>query len=277
MAENKSILMVVSDIDGTLLRSDGTISQYTVDVIHQAQGRGILFTVCSGRYPEHADVILRTYGIRCPVTGNNGCTQWDARTDTVLRDHFLDPVSARLAREAADDLNVNYMVFGRKAVAACNTQVMHSSQAKYGAALARDYHIVFTAGKDAVDAALHQPVNKFYFHYDNPEDKQRLIDALSRIPNISITTSGYFNVEIIPIECNKAAGAAEMARLYGIDMARVMTLGDYENDVTMLQAAGLGVAMGNASAEVRALADCVTDTNDRDGVAKAIEKYVFNV
>ena len=91
-----TIRMIASDIDGTLLHRDGSISAYTVDVIHETQRRGILFTVCSGRYPEHADVILKTYGIRCPVTGNNGATQWDAETDTVLSDHFMTPQSASI-------------------------------------------------------------------------------------------------------------------------------------------------------------------------------------
>ena len=66
-----------------------------------------------------------------------------------------------------------------------------------------------------------------------------------------------------------------MARIHSIPMEEVMALGDYENDEDMLRAAGLGVAMGNASEYLKNLADAVTDTNDNDGVAKAIEQFAL--
>ena len=67
----------------------------------------------------------------------------------------------------------------------------------------------------------------------------------------------------------------EMARLFHMDMSSVMTIGDYENDVPMLQAAGLGVAMGNALEAIKHCVTHVTASNDEDGLAKAIEKYVL--
>lgn len=274
MSENR-IAMIASDMDGTLLRGDGSISAYTVNVIHEAQRRGILFTVCSGRYPEYADVILKACGIRCPISGNNGVTQWDARTETVLSDHFMTPASVIMARDAAESLGIPFIVFGRKHVTASEDARLHFSQTQYGKALAEDYHIAFDSGRQAVEQALAQPVNKFYFHYDHPEEKARLVQALKQIPDISITTSGTANVEIIPAGCNKAAGVLKMAHLFHVHMAQVMTVGDYENDVPMLQAAGLGVAMGNAQEDIKHFVQHVTASNEEDGLAKAIEKYVF--
>ena len=66
-----------------------------------------------------------------------------------------------------------------------------------------------------------------------------------------------------------------MAGSYGVDLKHVMTIGDYENDLPMLTSVGLGVAMGNASEAVKAKVRYVTDTNDRDGMAKAIERFVL--
>lgn len=273
--EKNRILMIASDIDGTLLHRDGTISEYTVQVIHEAQDRGILFTVCSGRYPEHADVILKTYGIRCPVAGNNGATLWDARTDKVLSDHFISRESALRAMKAAEALGIHYIIFGRKHVVGNCAEALHSSQRLYGDALKNEYGILFESGAEAVDTALSQPVNKFYFHYDTSAEKLRLVEALQGIPGISVTTSGASNVEIIPEGCNKAAGVVRMAELFGVPMEQVMTIGDYENDIPMLQAAGLGVAMGNALDEIKHQVHHVTLSNEQDGVAKAIEKYVL--
>lgn len=269
------IRMIASDVDGTLMRSDKTLSQYTIDTIHKAQEQGILFVICTGRYPEHADVLMKAYGIRCPISGNNGCTLWEPRTGKVLSDHFLSKEAAERACAAAEGIKLNYMVFGRKHVAARNAFFLHSSKLLYGESLVKDYHIVFEDGYDAVRRVLDAPVNKFYFHYDTQKEKEKLISELALIPDIEITTSGPANVEIIPKGCNKATGITDMAELHNIPMEEVMALGDYENDADMLSAAGLGVAMGNASEYLKNLADAVTDTNDNDGVAKAIEHFAL--
>lgn len=276
MENQKKILMIVSDIDGTLLRSDGTVSPHTVEVIHAAQARGVLFSVCSGRYPEHADVILRTFGIRGLVCGNNGATLWDARTDTALCDHLIDAEAAQRVREALEKLDINFMTYCRKYVGARNADILRLAQSAYGPVLKADYHVAFAAGSSALDEALRRGVNKFYCQFDTADQRERLLIALWAISGLCVTTSGRSNVEIIPAECSKAGGVAEMANLYHVAMENVMTIGDYENDVPMLRAAGLGVAMGNANAAVQAQADCVTDTNDQDGLAKAIEKYVLH-
>ena len=269
------IRMIASDVDGTLMRSDRTLSRYTIDTIHRAQEKGILFIICSGRYPEHADVLMKAHGIRCPIVGNNGCTLWDPEKEKVLSDHFLSKEAAEKACAAAEEIQLNYMVFGRKHVAARNAFFLHSSKLLYGNSLESDYHIVFEDGYDAVQRVLVAPVNKFYFHYDTPEEKEKLISKLRMIPDIEITTSGPANVEIIPKGCNKATGITDMARIHRIPMENVMALGDYENDEDMLRVAGLSVAMGNASEYLKSLADAVTDSNDNDGVAKAIEKFAL--
>ena len=271
----RMIRMVASDVDGTLMRSDKTLSWYTIDTIHRAQEKGILFVICSGRYPEHADVLMKAYGIRCPIAGNNGCTLWDPETEKVLSDHFLSREAAEKACAVAEEIRLNYMVFGRKHVAARNAFFLHSSKLLYGDSLEKYYHIIFEDGYEAVQKVLAAPVNKFYFHYDTLDEKERLIAELRLIPDIEITTSGPANVEIIPKGCNKATGITDMARIHNIPMEEVMALGDYENDEDMLRAAGLGVAMGNASDYLKNLADAVTDTNDNDGVAKAIEQFAL--
>ena len=91
------IRMIASDVDGTLMRSDRTLSRYTIDTIHRAQEKDILFIICSGRYPEHADVLMKAHGIRCPIVGNNGCTLWDPEKEKVLSDHFLSKEAAEKA------------------------------------------------------------------------------------------------------------------------------------------------------------------------------------
>src|SRR5690606_3526903 len=90
-----------------------------------------------------------------------------------------------------------------------------------------------------------------------------------------VDAEGNATLELFHAACSKADGVRRLAATLGIDAAAIMACGDGSNDLEMLQFAGLGVAMGNASDRVKAAADFVTATNDEDGVALAIERFVL--
>ena len=82
--------------------------------------------------------------------------------------------------------------------------------------------------------------------------------------------------EMLPFGTNKAAALKELAEKLGIEREEIMTIGDGNNDVEMLEFAGIGVAMGNGTESAKKAANYVTDTNENHGVAKAIEKYILS-
>jgi Cof subfamily protein (haloacid dehalogenase superfamily) len=83
-------------------------------------------------------------------------------------------------------------------------------------------------------------------------------------------------LELTEITVNKGAALASLAELYGVAREEIMAIGDSFNDIEMIEYAGLGVAMGNARPEVLAIADVITGTNQEDGVAQVLERYVLN-
>ena len=113
---------------------------------------------------------------------------------------------------------------------------------------------------------------------DKPE---RLDQAVSQIPDeirsrYTIMKSAPYYLEILDKRVNKGEGVKVLAEKLGIARENVMTLGDQENDIAMLEYAGLGVAMGNAIESVKAISQFVTKSNREDGVAYAVEKFVLN-
>ena len=113
---------------------------------------------------------------------------------------------------------------------------------------------------------------------DKPE---RLDQAVSQIPDeirsrYTIMKSAPYSLEILDKRVNKGEGVKVLAEKLGIARENVMTLGDQENDIAMLEYAGLGVAMGNAIDSVKAISQFVTKSNREDGVAYAVEKFVLN-
>ncbi|MBQ1289189.1 MAG: HAD-IIB family hydrolase, partial [Erysipelotrichaceae bacterium] len=107
----------------------------------------------------------------------------------------------------------------------------------------------------------------------------RLYDELhlmNEVPEVTVTASHITNIEIFAKDSGKDVAIKEIARMYGIDMQNVMAIGDNDNDVEMLKAAGVSVAMGNATDSAKKVADFVTKTNDEDGAVFAIEKLVLD-
>ena len=98
---------------------------------------------------------------------------------------------------------------------------------------------------------------------------------LETLPGLEITSSWADNYELMPQGVSKGRAVKELAEKMGIGPDQVMTVGDFDNDLSMIEYAGYGTAMGNATPKVKAAAKYVTLTNDEDGVAAAIRKYVL--
>ena len=104
-----------------------------------------------------------------------------------------------------------------------------------------------------------------------PEKQKKLLDGL--LDECSVTSWNETGIDIIPKGGGKSAGIEKYIREHGIDRSEIMAFGDGENDVDMLQYAGVGVAMGNACDKVKAVADYVTDTVENDGIEKALRHF----
>ena len=107
------------------------------------------------------------------------------------------------------------------------------------------------------------------------QDIERARKELEEIPGLVLTGSLGNNIEINAQGIDKGIGMIELGHRLGIDRDEIMACGDGDNDLEMLKAVGFGVAMGNAEESVKAVADYVTDTNEEEGVAKAVEKFAL--
>lgn len=123
---------------------------------------------------------------------------------------------------------------------------------------------------------LDEPVEKINYFFGDQEERSRARLALEARGDMVISSSFRNNLEINLAGATKGDGIRCLAEHLGLNPEETMGFGDGENDITMMQLAGIGVAMGNGEDSVKAAADYVTDINDADGVALAIEKFVLN-
>lgn len=278
MPETHKIRLIGLDLDGTLLNEQKKITGRTKDVIERAVAAGIAVLPATGRLRcGIPDEVLSLPGIRYAVT-TNGASVWDLKTNTLL---YSRPIPVSDAIPLIAFLRPFHAV----------TQVYMNSQCyleeeEYEQCLTifkntpfYDYvvrtHIPVKGLTDFL-AKGQYPVEKINQITTDPHLKKEIWAALSCFPNINVTSSVPTHLEINHIDADKGKGLLALGAHLGILASEIMACGDGYNDLLMLKAVGLGVAMGNAEPEVKEAAAFITLTNEEDGVAHAIESLVLS-
>jgi hydroxymethylpyrimidine pyrophosphatase-like HAD family hydrolase len=248
---NGSIRLVASDLDGTLLRSDDSVSQRTLEALARTVAAGIRFVLVSARSPgwlapEAARLGLDGIGICC-----NGAIVYDYGAERVLIHRPLEPETAR---ELVHGLRLAApgVVFG------CERPSGFTAEPAYRP-LFRPPDSIPRADGLALVAEPSQP-------------ELHAIAAGFGGETIEACYSGAGLVEISAAGVTKGAALGDLCAELGIDSGETIAFGDMPNDVSMLEWAGRGVAVANAHPDVLAVADEVTASNDEDGVALVLER-----
>ncbi|WP_077336714.1 sugar-phosphatase [Vibrio ruber] len=260
------------DMDGTLLNSQKQISPRTQAAIQAAKDRGVRIVLSSGRPIEGMRAYLEQLGLNREhdyVVHYNGSFVENVLTGEIIRQQVVSADDVKTIGRTARELNVNTHAFSQK------LGLITPKSTKYTRLEAEingiDIHEI-----DFETLADDHPMIKAMI-VDEPE---KLAQAYQNLPaaiieRFTIVQSAPYFLEFLNPQSNKGFGIQAVAERLGIPAALVMCIGDAENDHHMLEYAGLGIAMGNAMPQTKAIADDITASNDEDGVAQAIEKYVL--
>ncbi|MEU8348737.1 MULTISPECIES: HAD family hydrolase [unclassified Streptomyces] len=259
--------LVATDLDGTLLRSDGTVGTRTRAALAAAAERGARHIVVTGRSAAWTRPVLAELNYTGLAVCGQGGQVYDADAHRELTSYLLDRNVARRALALIEEVTGPLSLAADRAGAE-------------GAVLAGpgyrpdplDGLPVVPAGTGLLWAA---PVRKFYVQH--PElDEDRLHAVASRLAGHLVTTvkAGPGEIEILPLGLSKATGLAHAAGLLGVAGADTIAFGDMPNDASMLAWAGYAVAMGNAHPELKAAADEVAPGHDDEGVAVVLERIL---
>src|SRR4051812_25198066 len=283
------IKCIASDMDGTLLNSNQLISEKNKQAIIKAQAQGIEFVVATGRSYQEATYVLAQAGLTCPVICANGA-EVRSKEGVVLS---ATPISKQMAREVAARLTAKDVYFEvytnqgaftidpEKAVSILVDIVMSANPEAVQA------EIIEAAGARIRDGLIHKIEDyELLFANENYQiykllafsfDADRLEaanQALADLEELAIASSGHENLEITNRAAQKGIALESFVTERGIDLAETMAIGDNYNDVSMFEKAGRSVAMGNANYEIKSLCDVITETNEENGVAKAILEVI---
>ncbi|MCQ2597322.1 MAG: Cof-type HAD-IIB family hydrolase [Treponema sp.] len=263
---------VFADLDRTLLNSDRTISDFTKETIEKLLAKGIDFVPCSGRsirsFPEE---LFSVKGIKHSVS-SNGVSVDDMQKRESLEYLVLPESIPAKVLDFLKDEDIYYECF-------INGQG-YTEKKYYDDPLAFD-EVTFPVDYVKTTRLAADSMVSFVLEHKaeigslevivHPKDCDRILSSLKeKFPEVYITKSERFLMEISNINCGKHHGLERYCRMMGIEPAQVIAFGDGPNDTEMLQAAGLGIAVGNAFDECKKIAARVVETNNEDGVAKEI-------
>lgn len=264
--------LIALDIDGTTLNSNHQISKRNIAVIRAAREAGVIVVLASGRPLDGILMHLDTLGLNQDdqfVISYNGALVQRIGDGQVLKSQLLMGKDAKRLGQIAHRMGVHTHVFS------LSRGLVTPQLSRYTQHEAFMNDIPWTI-MEYDQLKNDEPLMKVMM-VDEPDILQMAIDQIPDefYQDYSVLRSAPFFLEFMHPQANKGNGVAALADYLHISSDQVICIGDAGNDHHMLQWAGLGIAMGNADEQTKALADYVTGTNDEDGVALAIEKFVL--
>lgn len=272
------IRMIGLDMDGTLLTTEKELTEHTRGVLREAIDRGVVVLPATGRplagIPEE---VLKFPGVRYAVA-SNGARIVDLKENRVIYEDLVPYETGRRVLEICSRYDSMLEIYYDGVGYAEEEKLKHLDE--YVPRLPMARYIASSRLPVADVRAMHEerkaPTDKVQALFRTTEEcKKAWKEVEKEIPDIEITGALSNNIEVNAKGVNKGRGLLILGQLLGIRREEIMAVGDGSNDIVMLREAGLGVAMENATDEVKAAADVITLSNDQEGAAAAIEKYVL--
>ncbi|MFF3908128.1 HAD family hydrolase [Streptomyces sp. NPDC001848] len=259
--------LIATDLDGTLLRSDETVSERTREALAAATAAGAVHIVVTGRSVPWTRYILDDLGYRGLAVCGQGAQVYDAGEHRLLTSVTLDRQTAGLAL-AKIEAEVGPLLL------AASRDGLDGEVLVGPGYRVHDGPLPYQPIKDAAEL-WSAPLNKVYLQHPTLSDDE-LAEAARQAAGglVGVTMAGEGIVEILPLGLSKATGLSLAARRLGVKAAETIAFGDMPNDIPMFAWAAHGVAMANAHADLKEVADEVTLSNDGDGIAVVLERLL---
>ena len=242
--------MIAIDIDGTLLNSKNELTQRTIDILKEASERGVYIVLTSGRISTNVKNFCNKIGANQYLIAENGASVINLQTNEIEYSKYIPKDVVNKVLDICEENSIYYMVYTQKELIVKNIKYMSLFFYKQNFnPNARIKQVV--AGRDYIQMSIMIMETKKEFEIK------------------------YSYADISAAGANKWTAIEYLANKLGIQKEEIIAIGDNINDLHMIHNAGLGVAMENGCPLVRKVANVVAPSNDIDGVAQIVEKYVL--
>ena len=259
---------IAFDLDDTLLRDDRSISPYTLSVLRRAADQGIRVIPASGRTRDSMRGFVEQIGCASCFISCNGAEVWSPDMEQLMRELLDVPLAREVACFAEER--------GCYAQTYAGDCFFYNQQGQWADAYAESSNLrgVYVGN---LEAYIAEPTPKILM-MDSPARVAELMEEARAVfdGRVALTCSKPYFLEVNPLRATKGNALKWCAERFGFSMVNVMAFGDSLNDLSMLLAAGHGIAVANAREDVKAQVSALCGGNQEDGVARFIEQYALS-
>jgi hypothetical protein len=271
--------LVCIDVDGTLLNNKHKITKRTKEILLKAHELGVHIVISTGRMYTDAEYYSNLIGVKSPVIASNGAFIKEKDNDKVI---YKDVLSESLSLELLGIFRKHhikpYFCTPHKFYYGNIMFKLFYLATKIVGSRSNKLDVEYVFSWDQWQKVLHiekDNMVKSEIIYRDAALIYELRNELKNLSQLEIVDSSKYNIEITRKGVSKGKAVEMLASLYDLKREEIITIGDSENDLSMIEYAGLGIAMGNAADIVKQKADYITDSNDNEGVANAINKFIL--
>lgn len=263
--------MVSIDMDDTLLRDNLTISEENIRALQEANNRGVIITICSGRASKSIKNLVKDIGILSTddyFISYNGAVIEDFRGNNI----FYKPIQGDILKDLIHigrDFGVDVQLYSKEDIIVEKYTPRVQCYEK-----TNKYAVTITNDLTTYDESI-----KVLFNYNDIDKLEKLQSYIKQFHNdkVNVFFSKPTYLEVLNKNANKGVALEHLANHLDVHKNEIIAVGDSFNDIYMIEYAGMGIAMNNARNEIKNIANYVTNyTNNEDGIAEVINKFILN-
>jgi len=269
--------LIAIDLDGTLLNSKRQVPVENIETIREVVKRGIRVVICSGRIFTSGNYYAGVLGSRGPIIACNGSIIKDSQTLEVLYDNPLSQEDSLRIVDVCHREKVYFYGYAEDILYAETLEYDALYYWRFNKRLPREHRVEIKIINNFSEnlAKNFIPVSKFVVISDDAEQLAQLRKYMEKMEGVTVVSSAKNNFEIFRKGVSKGNALKMLSQKLDIDRKQIVAIGDNENDYTMIEYAGLGIAMGNAENMIKDIAQDITLTNDENGVSEALKRHIL--
>ncbi|MFA9399215.1 MAG: Cof-type HAD-IIB family hydrolase [Clostridiaceae bacterium] len=271
------VKLVCLDLDGTLLNDDKTMSENNIKTLKEIKNTGIKIAISTGRPYINASYFGSLIGDEVSIISSNGAYLREKEKDILLNKESLSLESVISVTNIIKKYGFTPQFHTRNSVFTEKLEYSSYFLKAMNTILPKEFwiNIVMVDNWNNYTKDYNDEFIKSIFIHEDIDLVEKIKEELLRIPSLNVTSSLPTNIEINEKGVSKGKTVLKLANYFGISKDEILCMGDNKNDISMLSICGTPIAMGNAGKEIKDIAKYVTKSNNEDGVAHALKKYIL--
>lgn len=269
------IKLFVLDLDGTLLNSNNDISKENIEALNSLSDTGVKIVFASGRVLTSLKYYMDKINLKSSMIANNGAII-AIDENNILKRYNIEESKIEKLIEFCNQNNMYFHMYDEDTFYAKRLDEKRINHLMIDEKLGKKYQVDLVFSENPLEIAMqrNRKILKFQITANNMTQEE-VLDKLKQIDELSdlyMTFSGFSTVEIMNGKVNKYNSILELSDFLGINKNEIAAIGDFDNDIEMIENAKLGFAMGNARDIVKEISDYVVSSNNSFGIKEAVEK-----